>query len=123
MRVPFDWDVTTGAGKPAPAADGATDRPLALDHDAAGLTIRWSDHVQKIDPRDLRLSCRCAACRDEMTGRPLLDPVAVPLDVVPTRIWSVGNYALGVAFSDGHDSGIFTYRALREIEGAETEDV
>ena len=123
LQVPFDWDVTTGKGRPAPAADAASDRPLALDHDAAGLTIRWSDHVQKIDPRDLRLSCRCAACRDEVSGRRLLDPGSVPLDVVPTRIWSVGNYALGVTFSDGHNSGIYTFPALRGIESAEVEDV
>ncbi|MEC5384020.1 gamma-butyrobetaine hydroxylase-like domain-containing protein [Aurantimonas sp. C2-6-R+9] len=47
----------------------------------------------------------------------------MPLDVVPARIWSVGNYALGIAFSDGHNSGIYTFPALREIESAEIEDV
>ena len=25
----------------------------------------------------------------------------------------VGHYALSIGFSDGHDTGIFTYRALR----------
>ncbi len=124
LQVPFDWNIATGAGHPAPAPEGtATDRPLALDYDATGLTISWSDTVQKIDPRDLRLSCRCAVCRDEVSGRPLLNPDTLPLDVAPTRIWSVGNYALGVAFSDGHNSGIYSYPALREIESAEVEDV
>jgi ATP-binding protein involved in chromosome partitioning len=123
LRVPFDWNFTAGTGQPLPAANVATDRPLALDYDATGLTIRWSDGVQKIDPRDLRLSCSCAACRDEVSGRAILIPDTVRLDVTPTRIWSVGNYALGVAFSDGHDSGIYTYPALRKIESAEVEDV
>lgn len=123
LAVPFDWHVATGEGQPAPAADAVTDRPLALDYDAAGLTIRWSDRVQKLDPRDLRLACRCAACRDEITGKVVLDPATVPLDVKPTRIWSVGNYALGVGFSDGHTSGIYTYPALREMESSEAEDV
>jgi ATP-binding protein involved in chromosome partitioning len=123
LRAPFDWDIASGRGQPAPAPDAPSGRPLALDYDAAGLTIRWSDHVQRIDPRDLRLACRCAACRDEMSGKRLLDPETVPLDVVPTRIWSVGNYAFGVAFSDGHKSGIYTFPALREIESPETEDV
>lgn len=123
LAVPFDWHVATGEGQPAPAADAVTDRPLALDYDATGLTIRWSDGVQKLDPRDLRLSCRCAACRDEITGKVVLDPATVPLDVKPTRIWSVGNYALGVGFSDGHTSGIYTYPALREMESSEAEDV
>ncbi len=120
---PFDWDVATGEGRPAPAGNEVAGRPLALDHDVTGLTIRWADRVQKIDPRDLRLACRCAACRDEMTGKPLLEPDKVPLDVVPTRIWSVGNYALGIAFSDGHQSGIYTFPVLRGIESAEAEDV
>lgn len=120
---PFDWDVATGEGRPAPAGNEVAGRPLALDHDVTGLTIRWADGVQKIDPRDLRLACRCAACRDEMTGKPLLEPDKVPLDVVPTRIWSVGNYALGIAFSDGHQSGIYTFPVLRGIESAEAEDV
>ena len=127
LRTPFDWQLAAGEGRPAPAAptpDAPPDRPLALDCDAAGLTIRWGDgRVQTIDPRDLRLSCCCAACRDEMNGKRLLDPEAVPLDVVPTRIWSVGNYALGAAFSDGHRSGIYTFGVLRKIEGVEAEDV
>jgi ATP-binding protein involved in chromosome partitioning len=120
---PFDWDVATGEGRPAPAGNAAAGRPLALEHDVTGLTIRWADGVRTIDSRDLRLACRCASCRDEMTGKPILDPDKVPLDVVPTRIWSVGNYALGIAFSDGHQSGIYTFPVLRGIESAEAEDV
>jgi len=127
VHVPFDWQIAEGRGKPAPVAPisgGTEDRPLTLDYDATGLTVRWHDErTQIIDPRDLRLSCRCAACRDEMTGKRLLNPDKVPLDVVPTRIWSIGNYALGVAFSDGHSSGIYTYTALRGIESVEAEDV
>lgn len=123
LKVPFAWDLTTGKGQPAPVSDAVTDRPLAIDYDATGLTIRWSDHTQRIDPRDLRLSCRCAACREEVTGMALLDPATVALDVAPTQIWSVGNYALGVAFIDGHNSGIYTFSALREIESVEAEDV
>ncbi|MBI6629550.1 P-loop NTPase [Pontibaca salina] len=124
LQIPFAWDLTTGEGKPAPASQGSADRPLALDYDATGLTIRWpNDHIQTIDARDLRLSCRCASCRDEISGKNLLEPENVPMDVVPTKIWSVGNYALGIAFSDGHGSGIYTFPALREIESVEAEDV
>lgn len=127
MEIPFDWHVAEGKGRPAPvepAPGQPTDRPIALDYDASGLKIRWPDGgTQKIDPRDLRLSCQCAACRDEVSGKPILDPASVPLDVVPTRIWSVGNYALGIGFSDGHHSGIYTFNALSQIEAVEAEDV
>ena len=127
LPVPFDWNVAEDAGKPSaanPGSDHPPDRPVSLDYDATGLAIGWPDGTTQVtSPRDLRLSCRCAACRDEMTGKPRLDPAAVPLDVAPTRIWSVGNYAIGVAFSDGHSSGIYTFEALRGMESAEAEDV
>jgi len=127
LALPFDWSVSEGTGKPADAESvegGARDVPVAIDHDEIGLTIRWQDgHEQLIGSRDLRLNCRCAACRDEMTGAPLLDPSKVPQTVTPTRIWSLGNYAFGVAFSDGHSSGIYTLKALRDMQSVEVEDV
>ena len=61
--------------------------------------------------------------RDEITGARLLDPQTVPLDIAITRIWSVGNYALGLAFGDGHDTGIYTLASLRAMQSAEMEDV
>ena len=126
VTLPFDWTVATGAGKPAPVApDGGTQHlPASLDFDAAGLHLLWADGERRVIPaRDLRIACPCAACRDEMTGRPLLDPASVPLNVAPTRIWSVGNYALGMTFSDGHGSGIYSFSLLRQMEGVEFEDV
>ena len=126
VTLPFDWNVATGAGKPAPVPPdgGAQDVPSALDYDAAGLHVLWPDGDRRIIPaRDLRLACACAACRDEVTGARRLDPETVPLTVAATRIRSVGNYALGIAFSDGHDSGIYSFEVLRKMQGAEAEDV
>jgi len=45
------------------------------------------------------------------------------LDIRINRIWSVGNYALGFAFGDGHDTGIYTFQYLSSMQGAEVEDV
>jgi ATP-binding protein involved in chromosome partitioning len=42
---------------------------------------------------------------------------------VPTQVWSLGNYAIGVSFSDGHQSGIYTFGHLRGIRVGEVEDV
>ena len=127
IATPFSWSLADGAGKPAPglaAPGGPADRLAALDHDGHGLVLRWADGVdQRLAMRDLRLQCRCAQCRDEVTGAALLDPAVVPLDIRVTRIWSVGNYALGLAFSDGHDTGIYTLKALRAMQGTELEDV
>ncbi|PWK61424.1 ATP-binding protein involved in chromosome partitioning [Roseicyclus mahoneyensis] len=127
IATPFVWSIPEGAGKPAPAR-GTTEAPpdclSALDHDNAGLVLHWADGTeQRLADRDLRLACRCAQCRDEMTSARILDPARVPLDLRITRIWSIGNYALGMAFSDGHDTGIYTFKALYAMQGLELEDV
>ena len=130
MPTPFDWHCDDEGSTPKSAleaefAGGAAEIPVAMDRrDARTFAVRWQDgHDQDINVRDLRLACRCAACVDEMSGRAVLDPATVSLSIVPTRIWSLGNYAIGVSFSDGHSSGIYTYGLLRGMLAAEIEDV
>ena len=127
IATPFSWTVADGTGKPAPApqtVDGPPDRLAALGHQAGSLHLTWADGlVQVLGARDLRIVCPCARCRDEVTGKRLLDPANVPLDTDLTRVWSVGNYALGMAFSDGHDTGIHTFKSLRALPSLEIEDV
>ncbi len=83
------------------------------DHD---VSILWKDgHRSHYAARFLRLACPCAQCVEEMTGRPLLDPDTVAENVHPLRIDAVGHYAIQIAFSDGHSTGIFTYERLREL--------
>ena len=84
------------------------------EHDVA---ILWKDGRRDVHSgRDLRLACPCAQCIEEMTGRPLLDPSAVPEDVHPVRIKAVGRYAIAITFSDGHSTGIFTFEHLRGLK-------
>lgn len=81
------------------------------------LTIEWQDgHRSVYDVRALRLACGCAVCVDEWTGDQRLDPTAVPEDVKPLRIESVGRYAIQIAWSDGHESGIYPFVRLRELD-------
>jgi ATP-binding protein involved in chromosome partitioning len=78
------------------------------------LAIEWGDgHESRYDVHALRLACPCAQCVDEWTGEGRLDPASVPADVRPLRIQPVGRYAIQVAWSDGHDTGIFSFRELR----------
>jgi len=130
IPTPFDWHWADDTSKPKPSthaadAGGAAEVPIALGRrDGRTLVVHWQDgHAQQINVRDLRLACRCAACVDEMSGRAMLDPPTVPLNIVPTRIWSIGHYAIGVSFSDGHQSGIYTFGHLRGMVAAEVEDV
>jgi ATP-binding protein involved in chromosome partitioning len=93
-----------------------TPREVAPTADGARLRIVWGDgHVSEYEPRQLRLSCRCAGCVEEMTGRPLLDPRRVPEGVHPLAIRYVGRYALRFDWSDGHLTGIYSFDMLREI--------
>lgn len=72
------------------------------------------EHQYELPARDLRLSCRCARCQDEFTGASLLNVDDIPLDVIPVGLSPVGNYAIGVNWSDQHSS-IFPYEHLISI--------
>jgi ATP-binding protein involved in chromosome partitioning len=49
-----------------------------------------------------------------MSGRPLIDPKRVPDDVVARQIELVGQYAIRIVWSDGHETGIYNFRRLRK---------
>ena len=69
---------------------------------------------QVIAPADLRRACRCANCINEMTGEKTLRDEEVPADIVPEQIAPMGNYAVTVAWSDGHSS-IYPYDKLEAL--------
>ena len=78
------------------------------------VTFVWEDeHRSVYEARDLRIACRCAMCIEEMTGVPLLDPKKIPVDVRATGIELVGQYAVAIRWSDGHQTGIYNFRDLR----------
>jgi ATP-binding protein involved in chromosome partitioning len=79
------------------------------------VTLIWEDeHRTTYSARALRLRCRCAHCVEEMSGRPLLDPKRVPEDITARSIELVGQYAILIKWSDGHETGIYHFRRLRE---------
>ena len=77
------------------------------------LEITWGDKMsRRHQVRQLRCECPCAGCVDEMTGVRTLDVEAVPDNIGITHMELVGNYALKLVFSDGHDTGIYTWDRL-----------
>ena len=58
---------------------------------------------------DLRAKCACALCLSEVTGESLVDIKKIPADINPQEILPLGNYAVGITWSDGHSSGIYPY--------------
>lgn len=89
--------------------------PVDISQDGPdGLRIKWRDGHESLYPvRRLRLACRCAHCVEEFTGRPLLSEDEVPEDVRPIRIAPVGRYAVSFEWTDGHNSGIYSFEHLR----------
>ena len=63
---------------------------------------------------DLRASCPCASCVDEVSGEKILDENTIDKSIHPLASAYVGNYALEIRWSDGHDTGIYTFAKLRD---------
>jgi DUF971 family protein len=79
------------------------------------VVISWGDgHRSEYSNHDLRQYCPCASCR-ERPSRSL--PVVGPgqQEIYPLQIGLVGRYAVSVQWSDGHDTGIYSYRTLRAL--------
>ena len=55
-------------------------------------------------------SSRCASCVDDATGAANAPP-PLPADLAPTSLTRAGNYAVAVAWSDGHQS-LFPFRSF-----------
>ena len=90
--------------------------PDAINLEDDAVVFLWEDaHRSPFPHRYLRLRCPCANCIDEMSGAPRLDPATVPADVRPVNVRSVGNYAISIKWSDGHDTGIYSFERLKEL--------
>lgn len=112
------------------------DAPTKLDlKKNKGLTIEWSDgttsYYSIIYLRKMSPSADARQLREEQSKNPLavLPASAVramgssgggPLTAVSAEM--VGNYALKIVFSDGHDTGIYSWGYLREIDPAVAKD-
>jgi DUF971 family protein len=95
------------------------DPPEAIDVTEGGaLRIAWPGGPEATVPAlRLRDLCPCAECVEEGTGRKLLDPATIPADIRPTEVAAVGNYAIQITWSDGHSTGIYSWRTLRDACG------
>ncbi len=84
------------------------------------LEITWGDAApRRYDAKRLRCECGCAGCVDERTGVRTLDVNSVPDNIGITHIELVGNYALKLSFSDGHDTGIYSWDRLYRIQAVQ----
>jgi DUF971 family protein len=87
-----------------------------LEESDSEISIKWSDDAEThYTAAQLRRACPCAGCKDEWTGEKILRDDQVPDDISFKQTSIVGRYALNFHFSDGHDTGIFSFAFLREL--------
>ncbi len=86
---------------------------------AAGLSVSYDDGVLAEFPiRDLRDGCPCAGCAGRrQQGR----PVTTASDVIAVDAELHGNWGIAIRWSDGHDTGIFSWELLRRWWDAGTD--
>src|SRR5438128_1718528 len=82
----------------------------------ARLRITWADgRICEYEAVGLRRACPCAQCVDEWTGERTLQPQAISAEVEIGDIAIVGRYALNFRWSDGHETGIYSFQYLRDL--------
>ncbi len=101
-------------------------RPTGVkaDRNERVLKISWDDGRESVYPfAGLRAACPCVSCKgghDNMGGPadPALVRDAPDNGVTVTNLQAVGAYALQFFWSDGHDTGIYTWDYLRQSDPA-----
>lgn len=88
-----------------------------LKSDRLRLEIDWGDgNAAEVTAPRLRAACRCAWCtRARIDGTFAASFETVTID----RLAPVGDYAINIAFSDGHARGIYPWAYLRQIAEAD----
>ena len=87
-----------------------------IEENDSELSISWSDETEtKYNASDLRRNCPCAGCVNEWTGEKILKVENIAKDLSFDSISIVGRYALNFHFSDGHDTGIYSFQYLQNL--------
>jgi len=103
----------------------STPQEITVSREQRQMSVRWQDGHHSVFGFDLlRKECPCAMCGDQRRQRAagggldllvLSGPILRPGEVQATDVKPVGRYALSFVWSDGHDSGIYTFTLLRDL--------
>jgi DUF971 family protein len=94
--------------------------------EGTGVAIEWKDgHASKWSFAWLRNACPCATCHEEreQSGRKPGEPKPKPQTLLvmyeppvrPVEVTPVGKYAMKFKWTDGHESGIYSWEYLRRV--------
>ena len=109
------------------STDAATPKKVRVKKtEGTGVEIDWKDgHHSDWNFAWLRNACPCATCHEEreQTGQLPGEPkpksetllVLYEAPVIPLEITPIGKYALKFKWSDGHQSGIYSWEYLRRV--------
>ena len=95
-------------------------KPLDIQVIGSELAVKWSEDQESYIPLErLRRACPCAGCKGEMDvmGNLYKGP-DIPLKPESFQLRSiawVGTYAIQPIWSDGHNSGLFSFEYLRHV--------
>lgn len=105
--------------------DHRRNRALKVDlsNDDGALVVTWKGGGEsRYALAELRRACPCAVCR-ELRSKPqaagglsLIEDAAATATAEATRLDQVGRYGVRITWADGHDTGIYTYDALRDLD-------
>lgn len=85
------------------------------------LEIIWEDErTSTLYLKYLRDECPCATCKGETvllkTYRPPTKKIITPEMYTINNIETVGEYAIQITWKDGHNTGIYSWEYLQELE-------
>jgi DUF971 family protein len=105
----------TAGGSPFDAA--AVPQTITLAADRRLLRLTYVSGEQVISAEALRAACRCAWCtRARIDGKFSETFAGVAIE----RLDLVGDYAINLAFSDGHARGIYPWPYLKAVANGRT---
>ena len=89
--------------------------------DKEKLFIKWdNDHESILSLKYLRDECPCAGCKGETvllkTYRPPKPVIVTPEMYIVKNIETVGEYAIQITWKDGHNTGIYSWDYLNQLE-------
>ena len=87
------------------------------------LEISWSDgHISKFPFYGLRKNCPCVVCRGGHGSMQVFDIPALfeqdPPWIGIKNLKKIGNHAIQIFWSDGHDSGMYSWDTLKWLDPA-----
>lgn len=91
------------------------------------LEIIWEDDSKsQLSLKYLRDECPCATCKGETvllrTYRPPVKKMISPEVYLISNIEVVGEYAIQITWKDGHNTGIYSWEYLQELEKGQQSD-